>query len=222
MTNEEFLKEITLEGEEWKGVPEYEQDYMCSNFGRVVRLRRLVRNGHGSFYKEPRLVKPTNNHSYNHLFLAIYIKGKRVAVRYIHRLVAQLFIDNPNNYNIVEHLDADATNNHYSNLAWSNVKINQNNPITKARISASNKGRKNEYQCKPVVQLKNREIIATFNSTCEAARSKHGYSQGDISAVCRGKAYSHKGYQWMFLSDYENLVNKSKNSSSPEDKQISD
>lgn len=40
MTNEEFLKSITLEGEMWKDVAGYEGCYMVSNFGRVMSLGR--------------------------------------------------------------------------------------------------------------------------------------------------------------------------------------
>ena len=37
---------------------------------------------------------------------------------YIHRLVAMLFVNNPNNLQQVDHLDGDHNNNHYTNLEW--------------------------------------------------------------------------------------------------------
>ena len=43
--------------------------------------------------------------------------GKRRHFR-IHRLVASTYLDNPNNYPIVLHLDNNKINNHYSNLKW--------------------------------------------------------------------------------------------------------
>lgn len=45
MTNEEFIKSISLEGEIWKDVIGYEGLYMVSSFGRVISLERKVSNG---------------------------------------------------------------------------------------------------------------------------------------------------------------------------------
>ena len=41
MTNEEFIKSISLEGEIWKDVIGYEETYMVSSYGRVVFKERL-------------------------------------------------------------------------------------------------------------------------------------------------------------------------------------
>ena len=40
MTNEEFIKSISLDGEEWQDVPGYEGLYIASIFGRIVALNR--------------------------------------------------------------------------------------------------------------------------------------------------------------------------------------
>lgn len=42
----------------------------------------------------------------------------------IHRLVAEYFCDNPNNYTIVHHKDGNPHNNQASNLEWVDSKIN--------------------------------------------------------------------------------------------------
>lgn len=55
MTNEEFLKSITLEGEMWKDVASYEGCYMVSNFGRVMSLGREVPNSD----KSTRIIRPS-------------------------------------------------------------------------------------------------------------------------------------------------------------------
>lgn len=37
---------------------------------------------------------------------------------YVHRLVAETFIPNPNNYSEIDHIDRNKSNNHVSNLRW--------------------------------------------------------------------------------------------------------
>jgi hypothetical protein len=42
MTNEEFIKSISEEGEEWRDVVGFEGFYKVSNLGRIVALERQV------------------------------------------------------------------------------------------------------------------------------------------------------------------------------------
>lgn len=42
----------------------------------------------------------------------------------IHRLVAEAFVPNPNNYSIINHKDENKTNNYYKNLEWCTVSYN--------------------------------------------------------------------------------------------------
>lgn len=37
---------------------------------------------------------------------------------YVHRIVAELFLDNPNNYNCINHIDNNKRNNNINNLEW--------------------------------------------------------------------------------------------------------
>ena len=51
----------------------------------------------------------------------LYFKGKQYTL-YAHKLVAEYFIPNPNNYNIVHHLDGNKLNNNACNLEWIDEK----------------------------------------------------------------------------------------------------
>lgn len=59
----------------------------------------------------------------------------------VHRVVAELFIPNPENKPCVDHIDTNRLNNKVDNLRWVTYKENCNNPITKNRISESAKRR---------------------------------------------------------------------------------
>ena len=95
----------------WKDCKGYEGLYQVSNLGRVwsVRSQRYLcgcpdRDGYISF-----------------TLTAKNGKAKRERLR---RLVALVFIDNPNNYPVVNHLNGIKSDCRVENLEWTDVKSN--------------------------------------------------------------------------------------------------
>ena len=81
-------------------------DIECSNFGRV---------------RNDRIFKP---HLSNHGYLRTGINGKNYR---IHRLIAETFLENPDEKLTVDHIDRDKTNNNFWNLRWATMKEQNNN-----------------------------------------------------------------------------------------------
>lgn len=96
--------------EEWKRIYHLERDTGCyvSNFGRVKSKKGfLLQSNNGGGYLTV------------HLFSFIDEQGERRWVRkYVHRLVAEYFLDNPEDLPQVNHKDSDKSNNSVSNLEW--------------------------------------------------------------------------------------------------------
>ena len=79
----------------WKDIKGYEGLYQISNFGNVKTLRNSsFLKGTGTEYKK-----------------VILYKNKKAKIFYIHRLVAEHYIKNPNNYSCVNHKDENKMNN---------------------------------------------------------------------------------------------------------------
>lgn len=97
----------------WKDIKGYGGLYQVSSFGRVKSLARIKsKNG---FYKE-KFMRPNNNgNGYLQIGLS---KNNKVIYYYIHRLVAQAFLLNINNYKYINHKDGNKTNNKVNNLEW--------------------------------------------------------------------------------------------------------
>ena len=172
-----------MKKEYWKPVVGYEGLYEVSNWGRVKRLRRLITNQYNSFYIEEKILKPQKN-IYGYLYVNLYKNGI-MKHKTIHKLVAEVFLPNPNNYKEVNHKDECKTNNIVSNLEWCDRKYN------------INYGTRNEKVSKKVYQYTlDGEFVREWKSTAECCRN--GYNQGHVAACCRGERKIHKGFIWKY------------------------
>ena len=100
---------------------------------------------------------------------------------------------------------------------------------TKKKLSEANKGKTLSYETrkkmskahkskispdsskrsKPVVQIDpdTNKVVKVWGSAREAEK-QGGFNQSNISSCCKGKLKTHKGFRWIFLSDYEKLNGK--------------
>ena len=98
--------------EEWRNITNYEELYQVSNLGNVKNIRRN------------KLKKLTLNK--DGYYIVKLSKNNKKKVYLVHRLVAKEFIENKNNYDIVNHKDENKTNNKVDNLEWCTIKYNNN------------------------------------------------------------------------------------------------
>lgn len=107
----------------WKDIKGYEGKYKISNYGDVVSLPRF-KNNHSKLQEVPmkKISKYTNKRN-GYVYVYLCNDGKYKNIR-LHRLVAETFIDNPNNYNQVNHKDGNKQNNRVDNLEWCNCSYN--------------------------------------------------------------------------------------------------
>ena len=117
-----------MENEIWKDVKGYEGLYMVSNLGNVKSL------GNNKKRKE-KMLKPCKvNNGY--LQITLYKNGEIKRI-YVHKLVAEAFIPNPENKPEVDHINTIRDDNKVENLCWVTKKENMNNPLTKENMSKS-------------------------------------------------------------------------------------
>lgn len=162
----------------WKVIKENEE-YEISNLGRV-------RNKTTKKIKKTR----TNNKGYENV---TFYNDKKQKTFYIHRLVAGNFIDNPNNYNEVNHKDENKLNNCVDNLEWCNSKYNANYGSRVRRILKTK-----EDTFKTIIQKeKNGNVIKEWRNILEI-QSKTSYNKQCIYKCCVGKYKSYKNYLWEY------------------------
>lgn len=113
------LSFVMYTNELWLPVKGYEGLYEISNMGRVKALERVY---YSSASRKARKVAPErimlfrdNGHGYKTVGLC---KDGKIKVKYIHRLVAEAFIPNPDNLPEVNHKHGDKSDNRASELEW--------------------------------------------------------------------------------------------------------
>ena len=111
----------------WKPIIGYEGLYEISNTGKVRALETIVlgRNRHGLCNRKRHAKQIAINKSNGYEYVGLTKNGKQKHYPF-HRLLAIHFIDNPNNYPCVNHIDENRMNNILENLEWCTYKYNTN------------------------------------------------------------------------------------------------
>ena len=149
-------------------------------------------------------------------YLMACIDGK---LKYVHRIVAETFIPNPEGKPCIDHINAVRNDNYVlldadgqtvlsTNLRWCTHKENQNNPITRKRISKNcakltlGKFGSEHPKSISIVQLTlDGKYIRKWGATREVEREL-GINRSSICHCCQGKLKSAGGFRWVYLSDY--------------------
>lgn len=108
----------------WKDIPGYEGYYQVSSFGKVRSIDRWITYAPSARYKvikkvfhKGQILKPALHESYGYYHLS-FVKNNIPKDFNVHRLVAESFLDNPNQLPQVNHKDGKKLNNNVNNLEW--------------------------------------------------------------------------------------------------------
>ena len=182
----------------------YEGLYKVSNLGKILSLN----------YKntgKAELLKPSDDgRGYLQVCLS---KNKEYKMCKVHRLVAETFLENPENKPCINHkiqgdegkkiniviFNKDGTiDKERTTIEWVTYKENNNYGTHNERIAKANT---NGKLSKRVIQL---SLLGDFIREWPSAREceRNGFYQSHVSACCRGEEKTHKGFLWMYADDY--------------------
>lgn len=174
--------------------------YQISNMGRVRSKDRVIvyNNGCKHLHKG-RIIRTHQNHN-GHVQVLLY-KGSKATGKFVHRLVAEAFIPNPEHLPIINHKNENPLDNRADNLEWCTYRYNSNYGSCPEKISER---QLNRPDCsKPVRAIKNNNVVATYPSLHEASRATGAMVSG-ISASAHDRIdWLVGGYKWEFIERSE-------------------
>lgn len=137
--------------------------------------------------------------------VGLYLDNKKYCRR-VHRLVAETYIPNPSNYPVVNHIDGNKLNNHYTNLEWCTVEHNNQHAhdiglmeYAKAMSSIRGKSKSKDTFSKMGKQNRKlsdndirtiRHLADTKQKTYKELASIYGYDTSSIGKIVRRQRYS--------------------------------
>ena len=177
----------------WKPINGYEDIYEVSSLSNVRSLDRIikVKFERSVNYTDQKLkgrMLKQNHTTYGYAYVALAKNGKSKTTL-VHRLVANAFIDNPENLPCVNHKDENQRNNNVSNLEWCSYEYNNTYKDIHLRRKKTNR---------KIIQYDlDMNEIKRWESITDAA-NYYGIENSNISACCVGKRNHCAGFKWRY------------------------
>lgn len=165
-----------IKDEKWQAIPKNRM-YAVSTLGRVasaahgvISVLSLCDNGKG--YK------------------MVSIKDIKRRNFYVHRLVAQAFIPNPNKHPEVNHIDGDKSNNRVENLEWVTLQQNRDHAVKTGIILRG--------EMTPAAKLTSAQVLEIVDimrsnpkENMEALGRRYNVNGGTIRKIIHGQRWAH-------------------------------
>ena len=199
--SEEWFSIEDFSGEVWKPVPDYEDIYSVSCYGRV-KSRILIKNKRKGlpYIKEKIVATPLGKNGYQHV--TIYRNGIR-KIQSLHRLVALVFgIERACEGGIINHKDENRMNNCVSNLEWCSHQYNALYGTAQKRHVDT---REKHGLLKAVIAIDKSGNETRYKSIHEAAKDL-GSCPNNVWACCVGRYKTCKGRRCYYESDYKQNI----------------
>lgn len=156
---------------------------------RFTKKGQIYWQHHSGDWRE---LKPFKNTRY--LRVNLFQKDGSRRKEMLHRVIAKVFIPNPENYPCINHKDENPYNNAVDNLEWCTYFYNNHYGNRPNKVRESRKWADEKHK-KPVKGVNKSGVEFYFSSIKEAAKEIGGLS-GNIWRCLEGRSKTAYGYKW--------------------------
>lgn len=176
-------------------------NYLIGSNGTVKQLYYEVIDSYGRCHKYNEKLLSIHDNGYGYKTVGI-TKNKKTKKFYVHRLVAEAFIPNPNNYKYVNHIDRNTSNNNYNNLEWCTAKDNIKHSIVNI------KNAQNKYKRVVIAKNINTNEEIRYSGIREAARLINGYRANIRKAILNNTIYKNNIWKYETPNIYDTMIKR--------------
>lgn len=170
----------------WKKIPGYEDIYDVSSTGDVRSWYGKYGNKTFISEKSKLFKQAVSVKGYN--FVVLSKKDNRRTIN-VHRLVAVLFIKNPENKPCVNHINGVKTDNRVENLEWVTYQENTNHAIDNDLIKRGERNETSKLTRNDVLDIRNTYMLGCFNQK-EIAKA-FNITRSNVSAIITERSWAH-------------------------------
>lgn len=153
--------------------------YWIGNFGTVM--------SHKKYGKPEKITAKLDKDGYYRV--GLFIDGKKIS-KFVHRLVAQHFVPNPdpNNFDVVNHIDGNRTNNCYLNLQWCTWGYNMHHKVMIGNAPVGENHTNAKLTNEQALEIYN--LNQTGQYTYKELSTLYNVSPSIVRNLCTGRTYN--------------------------------
>jgi len=187
MSRDEQQKE-----EIWKPIKGFEDRYQISNYGNVESLTREVTEYRRTYIRKGKILNKYYDKE-GYYKVKLYKGDATFRNAPVHRLIAETFLDNSNNYKEVNHKDGNPNNNYIDNLEWcsknQNVKHAYDTGLKKLENYTGEGNACSKLTKEQVISI--REEYATGTTSLNKLAKKYSVVMGNIHSIIKRNTWKY-------------------------------